>query len=85
MTDISGNNKVITKLEAIGFVWEVLASVAIPTTVFALLGRMLDARWNSSPYATLVGFTCSVAIAFVLVIRKAKAMANRLKSGATKV
>lgn len=84
MTEISSNNQGISRLEAIGFVWEVFASVAIPTTIFALIGRMLDARWNSSPYATIAGLALSLALTGVLVTRKAKEMALRLKSGTPK-
>ncbi len=69
----------ISRLEALGFVWDVLVSVAVPTTVLALLGRWLDARWGSTPAATIVGLILSFVIAGALVMRKAKAMAERMK------
>ena len=75
----------ISQMEALGFVWEVFASIAIPTTLFALAGRALDARWNTSPYVTLAGLALSLALAGVLVLRKAKTMAIRLKSDGNKV
>lgn len=62
----------LTGLHALGFVTDVLISVALPTTVFALAGRALDRRWGTSPWMTVIGFVFAMAIAGLLVYRKAK-------------
>jgi F0F1-type ATP synthase assembly protein I len=70
----------ISQLEALGFVTDVFISVAVPTLVFAFLGRALDARLHTSPYCTVIGLLLSLAIAALLIGRKAKAMAERMKT-----
>lgn len=59
-------------LDALSFVWDVIFSIAIPTTLFALLGRWLDQRWHTSPWMTILGLILALGLAFVLVMRKAK-------------
>ena len=59
-------------LEAVSFVWDVLFSIAVPTTLFALFGRWLDQRWHSAPWMTVLGLLLALALAAVLVMRKAK-------------
>lgn len=64
--------------QAAGFVWDLLASIAVPTTLSALAGRWLDHRYGASPWFTIAGLALSFAIAFFLVLRKAKAYAKKL-------
>jgi F0F1-type ATP synthase assembly protein I len=64
--------------EATEFVWQVLALVAIPTTVFALLGRWIDARYGTTPWATLVGLVLALVIALATTLRLARRMAKKL-------
>ncbi len=70
-TDESGS-KAVNAARAMGFVWEVLISIAIPTTLFALGGRWLDTRWHTSPWFVLIGLVLSFLTAGALVMRKAK-------------
>ena len=68
----------MTRWEAGGFVWEVLLSVAVPTTLFALAGRWLDRRWNVSPWMTVAGLALALVVSALLVLRKARQYKERL-------
>ena len=70
----------LTGLRAVGFVTEVFIAVAAPATFFALLGRNLDWRWHTSPWMTILGFFCAIALSGLLVYRKAKQVAEDLKN-----
>lgn len=72
--------KQISQLNAVGFVWEIFAAIALPTTLFALAGRWLDARWNISPWMTVLGFVLAIALSGWIVYRKAKKFAESMKS-----
>lgn len=63
--------------QATGFVWDVFASIAIPTTLCALGGRWLDARYGASPWFTIAGLIIALAVSYVLVMRKAKAYVKK--------
>ncbi len=63
--------KIVNKWQAVGFVWEVVMDVAIPTTIFALAGRWADKRWHLSPWMTVFGLALAMAITYVLMKRKA--------------
>ncbi len=77
------NNSRVRQLEALGMVWNVIFSIAIPTTLLALGGRWLDNRWHSSPWMTLLGLALALGISYVLVSRQAKAIAANLKTPKT--
>ena len=79
MADTPVQNKAISRLEAIGFVWDVFFSVSIPTVVFALIGRWLDMTWHTSPYATIAGLLLSLVVSGLLIWRKATDMSKRMK------
>ena len=64
--------------KATGFVWEILASIAVPTTFFALSGRWLDRRWHTSPLFVVIGLLLSLVVAGLLVIRQAKRFTKTL-------
>jgi F0F1-type ATP synthase assembly protein I len=80
MDEKPAKNSQISKMEALGFVWEVFASVAVPTTALALFGRFLDKRWDLNPLFTIVGLALALAISGWLVYRKAQAFSSRMKS-----
>ena len=69
----------ISTWEAMEFVWEVLIAIAVPTTLFALGGRWLDTKWGTTPWMTVLGLVLALAIAALLVLRKGKKMAQRMK------
>ncbi len=71
--------KRISQLAAVGFVWDIFISIALPTTVCALAGRALDKRWNVSPWMTVIGFVLAISVSGALVYRKAKRFAVNMK------
>jgi len=80
MAEISNKTNAISRLEALGFVTDVFISVAVPTTLFAFLGRGLDVRFHTFPYITIVGLLLALALTATLILRKAKQMAERMKT-----
>ena len=64
--------QMIKAFKATGFVWEILISIALPTTVFALFGRWVDRRLQTTPLFIIMGLIVALTIAFTLVQRKAK-------------
>ena len=70
----------ISQWEAAEFVWELLLIVAVPTTLAALGGRWVDRAYGTTPWATLLGLLLALSIVGLLVVRRAKVMANRMKS-----
>ena len=64
--------QVVRAWKATSFVWEILLSIIVPTTVFALGGRWLDQRWHSSPVFLILGLVLALALAYAIVLRKAK-------------
>jgi hypothetical protein len=78
--DKETSRKIISQWEAVGFVTEVLVAVAVPTTLLALGGRWMDAKYGIAPWATVLGLILSLAISAFLVTRRAKEMAARMKS-----
>jgi len=64
---------------AIGFVWDVFVSIALPTVVFALGGRWLDNRWHTSPWFTLIGLLISLVAVWFLVRYQAKRLQEIVK------
>ena len=70
----------VSKLAAIGFVWDIFFLIAFPTVLFALLGRRYDRLWGTSPWLTIIGFIFAIAISGALVYRKAKRFANDMRS-----
>lgn len=83
MADNLHKTNPISRLEALGFVTDVFISVALPTMTFALVGKYLDVRWNTFPYITVIGLILALTITAALITRKAKAMAERMKTPPT--
>ena len=54
--------------------WELGYSIAIPIVVFALLGRLADKYFASSPVFLLVGIALSIVTTTIWLARKAKRM-----------
>lgn len=55
---------------ALGFAWELGYSIVIPIVVFALAGRLLDKKLDTSPWLLLLGILISIIVTTVLVYRK---------------
>ncbi|MDP3794211.1 MAG: AtpZ/AtpI family protein [Candidatus Uhrbacteria bacterium] len=74
----SRQKSLLSGYRAMGFVWEVLISIAVPTTLFALGGRWLDLRWHTSPLFLGTGLLLSLVVAGALVIHQAKRFTDTL-------
>lgn len=76
--DMSGKRP-ISQWEAMEFVWELLIVIAVPTTLFALGGRWIDRNWHIAPWGTIIGLILAVTFSGILVTKKGKKMAERMK------
>lgn len=72
------NNQTISTWEAIGFVWQLLLLIALPTTLLALAGRWVDTRYGTTPWATGVGLAIALASALLVAWRVGKRIAQKL-------
>ena len=72
------NDRTISTWEAVGFVWQLLALIAIPTTLLALGGRWVDTRFGTTPWITLAGLLLALTIALTITLRYARRMAKKL-------
>lgn len=55
---------------ALGFAWELGYSIVIPIMIFALVGRILDKKMDTSPWLLLLGILISIVVTTVLVYQK---------------
>jgi F0F1-type ATP synthase assembly protein I len=55
---------------ALGFAWELGYSIVIPIVIFALAGRLLDKKLDTSPWLLLLGILISIVVTTVLVYQK---------------
>ena len=55
---------------ALGFAWQLGYSIVIPIVVFALIGRLLDKKLDTSPWLLLLGILISIIVTTVLVYQK---------------
>jgi len=65
--------------KALGFVYDVLFAIAIPTVLLALAGRWLDTRWHVAPLFSLIGLALALAVVIVLMMRKTKQLKKLMK------
>lgn len=61
------NNK---SWSAMKFAWELGYSIIIPLAVFALLGKMLDEKMGTTPWALLSGILFSIIVTSFVVYKK---------------
>ncbi|MDO8583873.1 MAG: AtpZ/AtpI family protein [bacterium] len=71
--------KAVGTWQAIGFVWDLLILIAVPTIFFALAGRWLDSRWHTSPLFSVLGLFLALGVTLVLMVRKAKKLSKMFK------
>ncbi len=55
----------------IAFAWQLGYNITIPLIVLALIGRILDKKFNSSPYLFMVSILLSIIISSYIVYFKA--------------
>lgn len=70
----------LSSWEAVGFVWEVFAAIAIPTVLCALGGRWLDRRFETTPVFMGLGLVAAVLVSGVLVYVMAKKFSVKMKA-----
>ncbi|MBI4138856.1 AtpZ/AtpI family protein [Candidatus Uhrbacteria bacterium] len=70
----------IAPWQAVAFTWDLIIAIALPTVLFALLGRWLDARFGTKPLFIILGLIAALGIVSVVIVRKGKDIAKRLSS-----
>lgn len=55
---------------ALGLVWQLGYTIAIPLVVFGLIGRFLDNKFGTSPWLLLAGILLSLIVSSIGVYRK---------------
>lgn len=63
---------------ALGIVWDLIISVAIPTVIFALLGRWMDQRLGTGCLFLIIGLVLALLVVTKIVLKKGKTIAKRL-------
>ncbi len=71
-------NRELTPWEALGIVWDLGITIAIPVVLFALGGRWLDEKTGRDPLFTILGFIFSLVVVARLIQKKGKKIAKRL-------
>lgn len=77
-TDSSEKKREISPGQAIEIVWDVGVAIALPTVLFALGGRWLDRKYQTTPLFLGLGLVFSLVVSGVIVFRLAKRIAKRL-------
>ncbi|MBI4433660.1 AtpZ/AtpI family protein [Candidatus Uhrbacteria bacterium] len=54
----------------LGFAWELGYTIAVPIVALALLGRLLDRVWGTTPWMLLTGILIAIVVSGVGVVRK---------------
>jgi len=52
------------------FAWELGYSISLPIVIFALAGRFLDRKFDTSPWIMLIGILVSIMISSHIVYKK---------------
>lgn len=55
---------------ALGFAWQLGYSIVVPIVVFALAGRLLDKKLDTSPWFLLGGILISIIVSSYIVYKK---------------
>ena len=66
---MENNNKKFS-WSALGFAWELGYSIVIPLVLFALGGRYLDKKLETSPWLLLGGLAISIVFTSIIVYHK---------------
>ncbi len=70
--------KPLSPWQALSMVWDILFAIAVPTVIFGLGGRYLDAKFGTNPFFVILGLALSLVFVAILVTRKARDIAQRL-------
>jgi len=55
---------------ALSLAWELGYSISLPIVIFALAGRFLDRKFDTSPWMLLIGILISIIISSYIVYKK---------------
>ncbi|HEY4479085.1 MAG TPA: AtpZ/AtpI family protein [Candidatus Paceibacterota bacterium] len=70
-TNEQGKDK-YKELKLVNFALELGFTIAIPIVLLALLGRLLDRWWGTSPWLLLIGIFVSMIVSIALIYKKTK-------------
>lgn len=59
-------------LKIVSLAWELGYIIAVPLAVFAVFGRFLDKKYETSPIFLLCGIILSITVSGILVFKKTK-------------
>lgn len=65
--------------EAIGIAGDILVTVLVLTTVFAVGGIAADRYLYTTPLFTIIGFLILIPIGYAILVKKARRIAKRLQ------
>ncbi|MBU2509183.1 AtpZ/AtpI family protein [Patescibacteria group bacterium] len=68
----------ITPWIAMGIVGDLVATVAVPTVIFALLGRWMDEKFSTKFVFLTIGLALALFIVAKIVIKKGRKIAKQL-------
>lgn len=80
MTPDRQSRKDISPWEAMGLVWDLLITVIVLTLIFAFGGVYLDRLANTKFIFTVLGFIALVFFGKKILMKKAKAIVDRLNA-----
>jgi LPXTG-motif cell wall-anchored protein len=70
------NNKTDKKMSVFSLAFELGYLIALPLVIFALGGRFLDRKLESTPWLLLLGIVISIFLSGYLVYKKTKAIVD---------
>lgn len=56
--------------QAFNLAWELGYTIVIPLVIFALAGRYLDQRYDTSPWMLLAGMALAITVTTIALVRK---------------
>ncbi len=59
-------------LFAVRIIGDFGASIAVPVVVFVLIGQWLDAKYDKSPWFTVIAFALAAVLSGKMIYKKAK-------------
>ncbi len=71
MNNSQKENKEGNLFSVVSLAWELGYVVAVPLIIFALVGRFLDKKLETSPWIFLLGVVISIIVSVFMVYRKA--------------
>jgi len=67
-------NNTSSTWQALGLAFQLGYTIAIPAVVFALIGRVLDKKYNTTPLLLIIGLLIALILSSISVFKKANAI-----------